>query len=368
MTSESVLDVSLDAIKHNAELFRRQLGGVIPILKANAYGVGLEAMAAHFLGSGNYPWIGLAHVSEAARARQGGYTGRIFLIHCLPEEVPEALSHNAEIAISSKAVAKALIQHAQYQKTPCHLYINTGMNRFGLDPTEALQVAKIVHGEKKLNIVSILTHPSAAESPQSDDHTKEQLQTFHSVLEKIQSANISYTFSHIANTAFACRFPMPQHPVGRIGLGLFGHTSSTHCHIPGIRPALKLTCPIVHIRSCPQGQSIGYNHLYRVQKRDEAIAVIPLGYADGFHVSFSGKSTVSVRGKPAAMVGRICMDFSMINITDIPEARVGDEVTIFGGGALSLTEQAKNLGAVPHELVSCLGPRVTRRIKPLIAP
>jgi alanine racemase/UDP-N-acetylmuramoyl-tripeptide--D-alanyl-D-alanine ligase len=170
---------------------------------------------------------------------------------------------------------------------------------------------------------------------------------------------------HAANSSGALRFHLPQYNMVRLGLAVYGLYGSEECQkILDLRLAISLVSRIVGMNICKRGESISYGRKYRVQRENQKIAVLPIGYFDGLHRHYSEKAHVLIRGQKAAMVGNICMDNMMVDVTDIPHVKVGDNVLIFGedeyGYYLSPEELAMSGDSIVHELMTCLGPRIPR--------
>jgi alanine racemase/UDP-N-acetylmuramoyl-tripeptide--D-alanyl-D-alanine ligase len=261
----------------------------------------------------------------------------------------------------------ALAQAAKQNKkgVKVHLHVDTGMNRLGCRIEEALALAKEIENTPYLKLEGVFTHFAASENPEEDFFTKGQINRFNEMLDELSKNGISPPYTHAANSAGAARFSLPMCNMVRIGLSLYGLSPSKAAkEALELRPALTLTSRIVGINKCKSGDSVSYGRNYRIEKENARIAVIPIGYFDGIHRSYSGKGFLMIRGKKAPIVGNICMDFMMADITHIPEAAINEPVLIFGedefGNSYPAEEIALLGNTIVYELIACLGPRIQR--------
>jgi alanine racemase len=239
------------------------------------------------------------------------------------------------------------------------------MSRFGCRPENALHICQRILKCPMLALEGIMTHFACADDPSQDAFTRSQAQRLQDVIDLLASHGISPTWRHASNSAGAIRFDFPQFNMVRIGLAVYGlHSSQATREAMELRLALSLISHIVGINNCKLGDTISYGRSYSVQRNEQKIAVLPMGYFDGLHRNYSGKGVVIIRGQKAPMVGKICMDFMMIDVTNIPNAAAGDPVLIFGedeyGFYLSPEDLATSGDSIVHELITCLGPRIQR--------
>lgn len=239
------------------------------------------------------------------------------------------------------------------------------MSRFGCKHEQALQLAKKIHSSQNLTLEGVMTHFSSAENPHEDAFTLQQARTLESVVAELKEAGIEPNWVHACNSSATIRFGFSQFNMIRIGLAAYGlHTSNTTKALLELKPAISLISRIVGINECTKGDSISYGRSFTIDKEKARVAVLPIGYFDGLHRNYSGKASVMIRGKHAPMIGKICMDYMMVDISDNPSAEIGDPVLIFGedevGHYLSPEELAEKGGSIVHELMTCLGPRIRR--------
>lgn len=361
--------INLAAIKANIELIRKRLppkSRLMVIVKALAYGMD-ETRVARFLASAGVDILGVSFVDEGIALRRAGITQNIFVISAAPFEVAKVVKWGLEVGASAAEFIALLAEEAKKQKKTIkvHLHVDTGMGRFGCRPEEAFQLAQMIHRAPSLKLEGMMTHFACADDPLHDTFTLNQAATFEKVVKDIETAGISIPWKHAANSAAIARFNFPAFNMARIGLAAYGlYASPATEKALELRLAVSLISRIVGINVCKAGESISYGRNYKVEKEEQRIAVLPIGYFDGIHRAYSGKGSVIIRGKAAPMVGNICMDFMMVDVTHIPQASVGDPVLVFGeddyGNYLSPEDLAYQGGSIVYELITCLGPRIQR--------
>lgn len=361
--------INLAAIAENIQTIRHKIPPktrIMVIVKALAYGTD-EIRMAKFLETCGIDILGVSYVDEGVVLRRCGVTQSIFVINAAVYEAAKVVKWNLEVGVSDAALIDAIAAEAAKQKRTIkvHLHIDTGMGRFGCRPEEALHLCNLILKSPFLQLEGIMTHFACADDPSQDNFTVAQAQCLQQVIESLQTQGISLPWRHAANSGGALRFNFPEFNMVRIGLAVYGlHSSHSTREAIQLRLALSLVSHIVGINVCKKGETISYGRSYSVERNEQKIAVLPLGYFDGLHRNYSGKGVVIIRGQKAAMVGKICMDFMMIDVTDIPGAIPGDPVLIFGedehGCYLSPEDLASSGDSIVHELITCLGPRIQR--------
>lgn len=361
--------INLAAIEGNLSLIRQRLPPqtrVMVIVKALAYGTD-DVRIAKFLETCHVDILGVSYVDEGVALRQAGVTQSLFSIHATPYEGEKIVAWNLQAGVSDAETIQSLATCAakQHQRAKVHLHINTGMGRFGCRPEEALALARMIVSSPSLELEGIMTHFSCAENPAEDAFTHQQIALFDATVDLLRCNQCEAKWIHAANSSAALRFYLPQYNMVRIGLAAYGlYSSDTVQQAADLRLALSLTSRIVAITTCQQGESVSYGRRYQITRPQQRIAVLPIGYFDGLHRNYSGASHVVIRGQPAPMVGTICMDYMMVDVTDIPHAAVGDPALVFGedefGCYLSPEDLAHRGSSIVHELITCLGPRIPR--------
>ena len=333
------------------------------MIKAFAYGMG-DLQMASFLSTCDIDLLGVSCMDEAISLRRAGISLPIFVIHVPLYEILKALKWDVEIGIDAEETLLAIEALAPKKPLKVHLHIDTGMKRFGIAPENGLSLAKKLENSPYIDFTGIMTHLSCAEDPEEDVFTLEQLTKFNAVISILQKNDINPPWKHAANSAGVLRFNWSEYSMVRIGLAAYGlHNSEATKTLP-LKPAISLEAHVIALNTCKKGESIGYNRQYFAKRENELIAILSIGYHDGLHRIYSGKGSVLIRGKKAPIVGNICMDFMMVDVTDIPNVSVGDLALIFGNGEngsyLPPEEITRASGSIVHELISCLGPRIQR--------
>ena len=371
--AESISDnrfiINLRSIQNNIEAFRTKLPPhtrIMVMVKAGGYGTD-NVLLAKFLTTYGIDILGVAYVDEGIALRRAGVSQEIFVLNAAVYEAEKLVKWNLEIAVSNKLLIDEIEKEAvrQKRKVKLHLHIDTGMSRFGCRTEEALGLAKLIHQSQSLVLEGVMSHFASPDTPGDDLFTQGQAELLRGVLRELEQNNITPNWRHAAGSSGVIRFSFPEFNMARIGLGIFGLHSSedSHRHVD-TQLALTLTSRIVGINICKKGETISYSRTYTVQREEEHMAIIPLGYFDGLHRRYSGHGHVIIRGRPAPLIGTICMDYMMVDITDIPEAEIGDTVLIFGkdayGYQLAPEQFAKWGEGSVYELITCLGPRIQR--------
>lgn len=352
MPNSSYLYIELDCIKRNLQkIAKKTTCSLLPMVKADAYGTSSAKMATFFQ-SCQVPLLGLSHVNEAIHLRKAGIHMPLFVINAPAFEAEKIVEYQLEPAVGSIEEISALAFHAQRkrQKIFVHLDVNTGMNRFGVNWQEAHKIATYIQGQPFLKLQGVMTHFAAADNILFDPFSREQIERFQQVLKNISPLP---RWIHAANSAGSLRFDLPFCNLARVGLALYG------IGFENLELALKLESHLSAITIGYQGETIGYDRSFKIEEDQMRIGIIPCGYHDGIHRRYQNEGYVLIHGKKAPMIGHICMDFLMVNLKEIPEAKVGDIAVIFDR-QLRPETLAKWGKADVRELLSCLGPRIER--------
>ncbi len=361
--------INLAAIQANLTLIRKQLPlhtRIMVMVKALAYGTD-DVRMAKFLDKCGIDILGVSYPDEGITLKRAEVRQAIFAINAAPYETAKVVKWELEVGVSDATFITTLAQEAmrQSKQIKVHLHINSGMGRFGCRPEEALPLALLIQSYPSLELEGLMTHFSCADDPQEDEFTWRQVDCFDKVIHDLKEQGINVKWMHAANSSGVLRFSLPQYNMVRLGLAVYGlYVSDSARKALDLRLALSLTSRIVGINQCKSGETISYGRSYCVLRETQKIAVLPIGYFDGLHRNYSGKGNVLIRGQRAPMVGKICMDYMMVDVTDIPHVKLGDKVLIFGedefGYYLSPEELASRGDSIVHELITCLGPRIQR--------
>ncbi len=364
------VEIDLSAIGANCRLLKHLVGPQVEILaslKADAYGHGALRVARTVLHNGASR-IGVATLSEAVPLRQAGITAPILVFGYLPPwQMREAVRLGIIVTLYSLEGAQALAQAAQSLGIPAraHLKVDSGMGRLGLRAEQIETILRIVaeiHSLSGLELEGIFTHFASADSA-DQSHSRLQLARFQKVLAALEAAGLKPPLVHASNSAATLSLPEARFDMVRPGIALYGLHPSAEVRLPeGFQPALTFKTQVAQVKDVPAGECISYGCTF-VTPTAMRIAVIPVGYADGFRRAPANWGEVLVRGKRAALVGRVCMDQCMIDVSAIPGVTVGDEVVLIGQqGDEQLTAEAvaERLGTINYEVVSEILARVPR--------
>jgi alanine racemase len=359
------VEIDLDAIANNVRELVELVtpSKVMTILKADAYGHGMVKVARTVLNNGG-SWVGVATLGEAIKLRRSGIDAPILVLSYMPAwQAHEAIRYNVSATIFTEELALAFSQAADdlNDKALVHIKVDSGMGRLGLLSHEVPDFMKKLAHMPALQIEGVYTHFGTAD----DDvpYAREQLNRFQALLTELDKDGLRPPLVHAANTAGLLNLPEARFDMVRPGIGIYGLPPSGQCSLPeGFRPALTFKSTIGQVKTLPPDSPIGYGATYRT-KGEETIAIIPVGYADGFRRGPNTWGEVLVKGQRAPLVGRVSMDQSAILISHIPDVRQGDEVVLIGrqGNELITAEEvAKNLGTINYEVVSELLARIPR--------
>ncbi|MDR0693884.1 MAG: bifunctional UDP-N-acetylmuramoyl-tripeptide:D-alanyl-D-alanine ligase/alanine racemase [Prevotellaceae bacterium] len=370
-TYKTKLEINLDAITHNLDHFRSKLtSGVrlMAMVKAFSYGSGSFEIAG-LLQSRQVDYLGVASIDEGVELRKAGIRTPIMVINPEEQYFGKMTDYQLEPEIYNLRTWRALLEYinsrtAPAPPVPVHIKLDTGMHRLGFGDNDLPQLleelAKIRQdgGEQPaVHIASVFSHLAASDNPQLDRFTHRQIVTFKRMAQQVKTVCGYPVCRHILNSAGIARFPEAQFDMVRLGIGLYGigvnETEQQH-----LKNISTLKTVISQIKQLPAGETVGYNRNHKVT-REIRIGIIPIGYADGLPRKFgNGKGSVWVNEKQAPVIGNVCMDMCMIDLSGIT-AQENDEVIVFGD-AQPVTEVAKNLETIPYEVFTNISRRVKR--------
>jgi len=357
------LEIDLSTLRKNFQLLSELSGSrVMPIVKANAYGHGLERVAAALEDAGA-EWFGVARIEEALALRELGIKAKILVLgYSPPTRVSHAIKEKISLTVYDLPVAEAYASHAQslQQAVNLHVKIDTGMGRLGILANKAVNFVEYVKNQESLTLEGVFTHFACADEPEKDV-TAKQINQFEIILRELESKNLLPAIVHAANSAGTINFPATRYNLIRAGIALYGHPPSGRMKLPdGIASAISWKTRLISIKELPPGYGVSYGHMYHTKKK-ERIGVIAVGYGDGLRRQ-SG-NFVLIHGKRVPIIGTVCMDQCMVNLDEIPDAVVGDEVSIIGkqiGAEISATHIANDWGTINYEVLCGLAARMPR--------
>jgi len=366
------VEIDVAALKKNVQALKARLASTVrfmAVVKANAYGHGAIALSPIFAQAG-VDWLAVATPGEGIDLRKQGTTLPILVLgYTPPWAVAAALEAQLTLTVSSEELIHVITQIAHESGRPVciHVKVNTGMNRLGFAPEAVAPFLSMMRHQTDIIVEGLFTHFATADKPNSSFFTK-QLQEFQRLVANLTEQGLRPPLVHAANSAAALYQPQAHFDMVRYGIALYGlHPDRQTAPLPTtLQPALSWKAQIVQITPLQGGESVGYGQSF-VAQSSKTIATIPLGYADGFPRSPKNWHTVLIQGEEVPIVGHVCMDQSMVDITHLlaqgKHVQVGDEVVLLGRqGNNELTAEAigAQTGTINYEVVSRILPRVPR--------
>lgn len=362
-THTTTLEVDLAAMKKNLNYFRQHLPQhhpIVAMVKAGSYGTG-DVDVARMLQHEGVRYLAVAFADEGVTLRKKGITMPIVVLNADQDSFDMMIAHDLEPEIYSFHSLDAFrraVHHAHREAYPIHIKLDTGMHRLGFVDDDIDLLGRAIHLDTTLRVASIFSHLSSADVVEEDDFTRKQIAAFDYMSQQLTEWLDYKPLRHIANSAAIVRFKEAYFDMCRLGLGLYGFGFE---HNDSLIPVATLSTRIVQIKNLAAGESIGYGRAARTE-HETVTATIPVGYADGLdrHLG-NGRWEVIVGGKRAPIIGRVCMDSAMIDITGIAGVEVGDTVTIFGPEAgNTLEDMARVLDTISYEIMTSISARVKR--------
>ncbi|MGC8765559.1 MAG: alanine racemase [Brevinematia bacterium] len=357
-------EINIDAIRHNFKLLTSRCSPdvqVIGVVKADAYGHGALQISQEFTRLG-MAYLGVSNLDEGIELRTNGITIPIIVLGPVEtNEFSKLMEFNIYPTIVSYKYAKELAENYRYRGIfpKVHVEIDTGMGRLGIPYESALLEIEQISNITGMIIDGVFTHFPSADADL--EFSNEQLNKFKSLIEETKRLDIKIRHYHIANSAAIFTLPetaKPPFTLVRPGLSLYGYSTLKNT---GLINSMTLKTKIIEIRTMKKDETVSYLRTYRIKKEKEYIAVLPIGYADGIPTTYSNRGYVTIKGKKYNSVGRVCMDYTMVSLGETPgDIEIGDEVTIFGNGAMSIEEFGKICSMIPYEVTCNVSKRVPR--------
>jgi len=365
----TVLEVNLNALTHNLHYYRQQLQPgtkLMVMVKAFAYGSGSYEVAS-LLEFQRADYLAVAYADEGQQLRDNGISLPIMVLNPGPDSFGQLRRYRLEPEIYSLERLRDYLQAAREATQdgagalpPLHLKLDTGMRRLGFAEDELPELLALLAAHRDaLPVAGIMTHLAATDDPVHDDFTQQQLSAFRRMAAAIEAVLGYPALKHALNSAGIRRFPEAQFGMVRLGVGLYGvEAGAEDAH--NLLPVSTLKTTISQIKTLPPGTTVGYGRRGAATAHERRVATLAIGYADGYDRRFSsGGGVVLLHGRRAPVVGSVCMDMVMVDVTDVPEARAGDVAVVFGEG-LSTSELATRIGTIPYELLTNVSERVKR--------
>ena len=369
--------IDLDALGDNIRAIKSALKPGVRLcatVKADGYGHGYAYTAAE-MADNDVDWFAVSNLSEALQLRQAGISAPILILGYTPPDLAATLAFNdISQAVYSTSYAKALSDHAVFSgiKVNAHIKLDTGMSRLGFLYHDSVEdyprIAEIeaVCRMPGLYPEGIFTHFSSADCADGEVFTRLQYDLFLSAIGRLEARGVTFPLRHCSNSAAILQYPEMQLDMVRAGIILYGmYPSGAVARTLPLTPVMELKTVISMIKTVPPDTAVSYSRTFR-SDRPMRLATVPVGYADGYPRLLSNRAYMLVNGKKAPVVGNVCMDQCMLDVTDVPDAAEGQTVTVFGvdrGAALSADTLAETAGLINYELVCGISKRVPRVYK-----
>jgi alanine racemase len=366
-TSLVVAEIDLGAIAYNCRLIKQHIGpdvALIAVVKADGYGHGAVEIARTALAHGA-ECLAVGRIEEGIQLRKAGISAQILVVdYTPPDHVAAGIEHDLTLTATELVVAERISYHARQQgKTArLHVKVDTGMGRFGLLPDEVVPFFERIASLPNIEIEGLFSHFAVADLADKS-YTWQQFEMFEQVSDALHEAGFGIPIRHIANSAATLDLPAVHLDAVRVGNAIYGLPPSNEvAPVIPIRPALSLKSIVARVRMLPAGSSISYGRTY-ITPRAMPVALIPVGYGDGYLRALSNRGAVLINGHRAPIVGRICMDQFVVDVSACGQVALDDEVVLIGcqqGACITAEEVAQWAGTINYEITTSLLPRVHR--------
>jgi alanine racemase len=352
------------ALRANLDAVRATLPAhvaVLAVVKANAYGHGAALVAPIFEAAGADS-LGVATIEEGAELRAAGVRKPILVFTgARAGDVEACLEHQLSIAVLHREMVRELAASAGSTPLHIHIKIDTGMGRVGVLPADLPALLDDVRRAGRFHIDGVFSHFANADSVDRE-YSDHQLRVFRQALDAVAAAGVQPRWIHLANSAATLSRPDAHFAMVRPGIILYGVPPAARFAGGGFRQAMRLVTLILELKAVPSGFSVSYGQTF-VTRRPSLIATLPIGYADGYSRKLSNRASVLIRGRRAPVVGTVCMDLTMVDVTEVNGVQLGDEVVLWGrqnGAEISVTEVAAWQETIGYEVLTGVGRRVPR--------
>ncbi|MGB1647358.1 MAG: alanine racemase, partial [Crocinitomicaceae bacterium] len=356
------IEINLNAIRKNIHLVKDRLSSntkCLVMVKANAYGTGLIKVGQYIEKIGA-DYIGVAYADEGVALRKNGVNCPILVMNVGIDDFQDCINYHLEPSVYSLSILDEFVKMLiadEIKGFPIHLKVDTGMNRLGIQPNEVEKFITILKSQPEITLKGVYSHFAESDNTENPNFTNSQLKTFLDVCSKI-SERVSGSFiRHMSNSDGVLNFPKSQLDMVRLGLVVYGISNNSKIN-RSLTSVIKWSSQVAQIKTVKKGETVGYGRAY-IAKNEMRIAIIPVGYADGFRRSLgNGKGSVFIKGQVFYTVGNVCMDMIMIDISN-EDVLPGDLVEIIGEHQ-SLIQFARLLDTIPYEVLTSLSDRVHR--------
>lgn len=363
--NESVLEINLDHVIHNYNFYKSHLKestGIIAMVKAQAYGAGAVEIS-KTLRTVGVSYLAVATTDEASELRNAGINVPIIVLNPRISRFRELFANNFEPELYSLELCRDFIAEAQkngIKNFPVHIKLDTGMHRVGFLKEQLPELIEMLKSQDAIVPCSVFAHLAVADciTDEMDEYTRGQLAYFEECSNMLMQ-HFPNIMRHHLNTAGCIRFTESQYDMVRLGIGLYGTPILSDNSDAEVRQAASLRTKIISIKEWDEDKTIGYGRRGTLNRRS-VIATIPIGYADGMNRHLSNRNySVLINGVRCPIIGNICMDACMVDVTDVPNVHLGDDVEIFGEH-IPVSEMSDTLGTITYEVLTSISPRVKR--------
>lgn len=361
---EATLTIDLAALAHNYHFFKAQVRKgtkFLAVVKAFAYGSDMVSVAKKLVQLGA-DYFAVAYVKEGILLRNAGITTPILVLHPQPINFKALIDHGLEPSLYSSRILREFLAVAKAnnkKKYPVHLKFNTGLNRLGFWKNDVDAIYNELENCDQVTVKSVFSHLAASEDPKETTFSRRQIAMFLGICDALSKKLGYMPLRHMGNTSGILNYPEAHFDMVRSGIGLYGYGNHTKVDTQ-LKPVATLAAPISQIHHIEPNESVGYNRLFKA-KGYRTTATLPIGHADGIGRQYGGgKTHVLVNGNKAPIIGSVCMDMVMIDITGI-DCKEGDTALIFGNNAPA-EEFAKGANTISYEILTAISQRVARRV------
>ncbi|WP_067030683.1 alanine racemase [Allomuricauda sp. CP2A] len=361
---ETTLQIDLTALEHNYTYLRSKIAPktkFLAVVKAFAYGSDMVSIAQKMEQLG-VDYLAVAYVKEGVLLRDAGIKTPILVLHPLPSNFDEIIDRCLEPSLYSRKILSEFLQVAKSKNQkdyPVHIKFNTGLNRLGFNETDVDFVSEKLKGNKAVKVASVFSHLAASEDLDEKSFSLNQINAFKRISDGLTQKLGYAPMRHMLNTSGILNYPEAQFEMVRSGIGLYGYGNDANIDAQ-LRPVASLKTIISQIHHIGENETVGYNRAYTSESA-RTTATLPLGHADGIGRQYgNGKASVLIHGKKAPIIGNVCMDMIMVDVTGI-DCQEGDEALVFGSGN-SAEDFAAGAKTISYEILTAISQRVKREV------
>ena len=360
----NIIEIDVSNLRRNIEVLKGYIGPYVKfmaVVKADAYGHGLKEIAPHL---DNVDGFGVANIEEGIILRELGIKKPILIMgDIFPVDIKDVIHFNITPSVSNLEIARLISKEGieEDREIPVHIKVDTGMGRFGFLPEELLKVIDEILSLQNLKLEGIFSHFSTAGTDK--EYVDLQFRRFLELMSMLERRKIFFSIRHIANSPAVLYHPHTTMDMVRVGIAMYGINPVDIDTPVELLPVMSLKSKLLSVREIPNNWSVGYERTF-ISEKPMKIGIVPIGYGDGVPFQLSNNGYFLVRGKKAPIIGRICMDYTIVDLTNIPEAKVEDEVVLIGnqgGKTISVEEVAKRCGVIPYTIITNLKGRIKRK-------